>query len=394
MKQIRDAVHGYIQLNDLELELLDTKQMQRLRRVKQLGFTNLVYPSATHSRFEHSLGTFEVAKKFGRSLDLEEDELQELKIAGLLHDIGHPPVSHSIEPILEEHLGKDHEDITAEKIGDTEIEEILEAEGVSPDKVCNLIRGEGTLGGLISGKTDADRIDYLQRDAHYTGVAHGTIESDTIIRNVKLEGGEPVFTKKSLTSLESLLVARYLMIPTVYLHHTSEIAEYMVKEATRLSLGTDMEAEDLKEMDEWEFLYKLQDSEKEEVRELAKRIKGRELYKRALVVPPTELGKERYSKACKEIEGNVNQVKDEIRESADVKKNEVLLHIFDPGSSQEKGTKILYEGDVVRLKDLSPITKEVEKSLWNHAAIRVYAPEEKTGEVRKAAEDVLQPLTG
>jgi len=176
MKVVLDPVHGYIELDDFVLDLLGTSQVQRLRRVRQLGFSNLVYPGANHTRFEHSLGTMYLASLLIKNLDsIEEDTKIEIKAASLLHDIGHGPFSHVTENIIDKYTRRRHEDIK-EVLGKGEIGEALKKHGVSPGNVAKHVKGETSVGQIVNSEIDVDKMDYLVRDAHYTGVAFGVVD--------------------------------------------------------------------------------------------------------------------------------------------------------------------------------------------------------------------------
>ncbi|MFP4045912.1 MAG: HD domain-containing protein [Candidatus Aenigmatarchaeota archaeon] len=389
MKVVRDPIHGYIKLNSLEMEVLDHKEMQRLRRIRQLGFTNLVYPSATHSRFEHSLGTFSLAGDFAESIALGEQEKQEVKLAALLHDIGHTPFSHTNERFLRQGLNKDHEEIAEEKIMSSSLAETIEERGLSSKRISEIIQGGGELGEIVSGKVDVDRMDYIQRDGYYTGVAHGTVGSDTIILNAERKDGKIVFRKKGLTSLESFLVARYLMIPTVYLHHASEIPEAMLRKAVEMEIKNGFASGELKRMSDWELFSYLGNSELEPVKDLIERLRKRDLYKTATKISPEEMTKKQYMELSEKVEKNRTEIAEEITKKTDAEKSEVLVHVLKPSPSQEKNARVISESNMVTLKELSPLVQQVENTIWNHISIDLYAPEEKLEEVRKAGEEVL-----
>ena len=239
---IRDPLWNNIRLDPLAFELIDTPAFQRLRYVRQLGLAFLVYPGATHSRFEHALGTYHLAR---RTLVLfeEQDEFQEIdpgecqlaRIAALVHDIGHYPFSHALEEIGAMH----HEDVARPLIVDGELGDALRralGQG-APERIVALIRGESTspLQGLISGSIDLDKLDYLRRDAFMCGVSYGEIDVDRLINALTLvrdpETGEMRvgMIEKGLSALESLLFAKYQMYRNVYWHHAVRSATVMYK---------------------------------------------------------------------------------------------------------------------------------------------------------------------
>ena len=223
MKFIRDSLNGNLQLNEFEVKLIDTPQIQRLRRIKQLGFTYLVYPGANHTRFEHSIGTMYFASRLAYSLNLSADEREMLRVSSILHDAGHGPFSHVSESVLE----KSHEELTSKLIMQSELSEIL-SEKFDPNDIIKLISGEGKLGPIISGDLDVDRMDYLLRDSYYTGVAYGVIDVERLIHNMKLED-HLILKAKGVQAAESMLLARYFMYPSVYQHHTTRIINAMFR---------------------------------------------------------------------------------------------------------------------------------------------------------------------
>ena len=163
---IKDPIHGYIKLNDDEKKLLDSPQVQRLRRIRQLGLSSQVYPGATHTRFQHSLGVMSLAGRFADSLNLDEDKKQEIRTAGLLHDTGHGPFSHASENVAEKR-DIDHEDISCNVV-----DQLSGKINSDTDRVKKIIKGELEIGQTVAGDIDADRIDYLMRDAHNSGLNH------------------------------------------------------------------------------------------------------------------------------------------------------------------------------------------------------------------------------
>ena len=181
-KFIRDSIHGNLPLNEFEVEVLDYPQLQRLRRVKQLGFISLIYPGANHSRFEHSIGTMHLASKLAEQLELDDHDKDLVRMAGLLHDTGHGPFSHVSEAVFD----VPHEELTGFIVKESSLADKL-SEKFDTQEIVDIINGKGRLGPIISGELDMDRMDYLIRDSHYTGVAYGVIDTERIISNLKLK---------------------------------------------------------------------------------------------------------------------------------------------------------------------------------------------------------------
>lgn len=225
---IRDPLFGDIEIGKTVKDIVGTGEFRRLSRLKQLGFSFLVYPGATHTRFEHSLGAFFVTRDIMRSAFGMEDK--ELEVAGLLHDIGHGPFSHASDHALTRFLKTNHELIGQEKIKNSEINDILKKGGLSVGKVLKYYKGEG-LGELVTGALGADRVDYLMRDALHVGVAYGFIDYNRIKSKMVLIDGKPAIYEDGMLSAESLLISRYFMHSSVYKHHTTTIAQLMYGKA-------------------------------------------------------------------------------------------------------------------------------------------------------------------
>lgn len=206
---IRDPLYGYIGISEVEREVIDTQYVQRLRGVTQLGATDMVYPSATHSRFEHSLGVMHLAGRLANSVGLSDEEVTACRLAGLLHDTGHPVWSHSGEAVAERY-GIEHEERSCEVVDDVDLP-------VSNTLVKQYILGEAEP-NIVSGILDADRMDYLLRDAYHTGVVNGQIDVDTLNRFATVINGQLGVEEKGITALNRLLNARLQMFQSVYGH--------------------------------------------------------------------------------------------------------------------------------------------------------------------------------
>ncbi|MHB1434941.1 MAG: HD domain-containing protein [Thermoplasmata archaeon] len=249
-KSIFDPVHGPIRFDPEMLALLGSATVQRLWGVRQTGFAHLVFPGANHTRLEHSLGTYWTARGMAEAIDLSAEERRVVAAAGLLHDIGHPPFSHTLDGPLAEALGTTHEGIGRALIlgragpgvpADPRLREELERAGISPRAVADLIdpparpERRPLLRQLLHGAIDADRIDYLQRDAHYTGVAHGFIDAARLLATIDQEKGRLVFAAKGRSAIEGFLVGWALMYASVYYHKTVRAAETMAQAAVERS---------------------------------------------------------------------------------------------------------------------------------------------------------------
>ncbi len=242
MKVIRDPLWNNIRLDPLALTLVDTPAMQRLRYVRQLGYAFLVYPGATHSRFEHALGAHHMARRTitllteRGELDAVSPRERDLTAAAmLLHDVGHYPFSHALEEIG----ALNHESAAAPRITGGKVADALTgALGAdAPARVLAMMHGtdSGPLQGLVSGSIDLDKIDYLKRDAMMCGVPYGEIDVDRLLDSVVIvadpDSGRPGvgIMEKGLSALESLLFAKYQMYRNIYWHHAVRGATAMYK---------------------------------------------------------------------------------------------------------------------------------------------------------------------
>ncbi len=238
---IKDALHQNIYLNEFEKRVVDTPSFQRMRRIKQLGVTYLVYPGATHTRFEHSLGTMHIASEIADHLKLEKEEKEKVRLYGLLHDIGHSAFSHEGEKAVCKFLG-DHETLGKKRMHKGKLGDLLR-EKYSKKEIDSL--GDGVEKIVIAGDVGADRMDYLLRDAYHIGVSYGTVDIDRIIHMLSLEKGKLVIEKKGFEAAESLLIGRFMMFSTVYLHKTVRIASAMLNLGILVSLDDGLEPEEI-----------------------------------------------------------------------------------------------------------------------------------------------------
>ncbi len=284
MVRIRDPLHGTIVLSELEESVLDSQQMQRLRGIRQLAMAHLVYPGANHTRFEHSIGTLALAGQICRELGLGKEKTEKVRLSALLHDVGHVCFSHEAEAVLESRLGS-HEKIGAAMVARGELAEIV-GRGFPPKEIAGL--GRTSLGEIITSDIGADRMDYLLRDSHYTGVAYGVVDSDRIAISLGFSGNALYLQERGLEAAESLLVARFTMFSTVYLHKTVRIASRMLQQAISLALEDgELCADEALSMGDAQMLQRL--SEGNAGGKYAKRLQERRLFKRAYGLPLSKL---------------------------------------------------------------------------------------------------------
>ncbi|MBS4200747.1 HD domain-containing protein [Bacillus sp. FJAT-49732] len=234
-KVFKDPVHRYAHVRDKIIwDLIGTKEFQRLRRIKQLGTTYLTFHGAEHSRFNHSLGVYEIVRRivddvFKGRPEWNEDERLLSLCAALLHDLGHGPFSHSFEKVYH----TDHEFFTRQIIlGNTEVNAVLRL--VSPDfpqKVADVVGKtyeDKLVVSLISSQIDADRMDYLQRDAYFTGVSYGHFDMERIMRVMRPREDQVVFKSTGMHAVEDYIMSRYQMYWQVYFHPVTRSAEVIL----------------------------------------------------------------------------------------------------------------------------------------------------------------------
>lgn len=236
-KVFKDPIHKYIYVQDQVIwSLINTKEFQRLRRIRQMGTSFFTFHGAEHSRFSHSLGVYEITRKiisqFERNqyADWPKEERLLCLCAALLHDIGHGPFSHSIEAAFDIH----HEEWSCAVVtGDTEVNEILKQVSIDfPHKVASVINktyNNEIIVSLISSQMDADRMDYLLRDAYYTGVNYGAYDLERILRVVRPYQGHIVIKESGMHTVEDYLMSRYQMYWQVYFHPVTRSSEIILK---------------------------------------------------------------------------------------------------------------------------------------------------------------------
>ncbi len=238
---IIDPIHDFIRVRDCELPVIESPIFQRLRRIRQLSVAHLTYPSAQHTRFEHSLGVMHIASQAGLALNekgyLNSDDVQVLRLSALLHDIGHGPFSHIFEEIIQ---GKkvSHEDYGKKIILQSDIGDILSRTGFDKKIVAKISSGESKVqyvNEIVSGVLSADMMDYLLRDGYFTGAEHARIDHKRITQSFDVHKKKLALERSAIYSFESMMHSRYQMFRAVYLHKTVRAAEVMLLEALRSS---------------------------------------------------------------------------------------------------------------------------------------------------------------
>jgi len=423
-KVIRDPIHGYIEIDELAIEIIDTVEMQRLRRIRQLGFSYLVYPGANHTRFEHSLGTYHLMNVLLDTLGVSKEEEKELLVASLIHDVGHGPYSHATESVIKKITGRSHEDVEdvifepmKEKNKEaTTIAEVLEEHRMDKRKIMGYIKGERTeYGGemdfskILNGEIDVDKMDYLVRDSYYTGVAYGVVDNIRLIRGLDFVNGSLVITEKGILPAEYLLFSRFLMHPTVYNHHTSRIAQLMFLKAVEHFIESECRSEDycrqyalkLRKMDDSEIIIALRNA-KGYPAEMMERINERRLFKRAVYTGIDELS-EGVAEELNE-ERRIREVEAEISKKAGVAEKYVIVDFQGQKEEElkESAAKVVVgkplqglrgRGQSPRefksLREVSSLVSMLSRVFRENYKVGVYTLEKYREAVKRAAEAIL-----
>ncbi len=236
--EIKDPVHGYVYITDLEKQIIDSYPVQRMRRLRQLAGSEYVYPGANHTRFEHCVGVMYLAGRVmenpGISQCVNEEEAGMVRIAGLLHDVGHGPFSHVFEHLLDKELHKTHEDMTRWIVTDSELKDRIGKTGYCAEDVAKLAVGvlrkpkKAFLDQVISSAVDVDKLDFIVRDTHHTGAEYGFIDIFRLIHALDVLDENLAVDLGALSALESLIIARIESFKSIYFHRVGRAAQIML----------------------------------------------------------------------------------------------------------------------------------------------------------------------
>ena len=236
---IKDPIYGYIRLTEIERNVVDTLAVQRLRRIRQLAGAEYVYPAANHTRFEHVLGAMYLAGVVAENLptELSTDEKQKVRLAGLLHDVGHAPFSHLFEPFLLKYLGRNHEGMSTWIIANSSLTDVVEAQGFDAKELSELAVGKFPkpekrfLGQIISSSFDVDKMDFVVRDSYHTGAGYGSVDVFRLIYTMDILDGNLAVDVTALPTLESLIMARLESFRAIYFHRACRAVQMMMLKA-------------------------------------------------------------------------------------------------------------------------------------------------------------------
>ena len=405
---IIDPIHDFVRVYDNELKIIDTPIFQRLRRIRQLSGAHLIYPGAQHTRFEHSLGVMHIASMAGQVLAekgvVSSDDIQNLRLASLLHDIGHGPFSHLFEEIFEEKRKISHEDLGRDIILKTEIGDIISKNGFDKKLITKLAFGDSKLqfmNEIISGVLSADIMDYLLRDGYFTGAEHAKIDHHRLTHSLDVYKNKLALDKSSLVNFETMMISRYQMFKAVYFHKTVRAGEVMLLEAMDLAEGelglSSMNLDEYLQLSDDVILAKLlnlpeHNSKLKASKKIATDYLNRNLFKS--VFESTLTGKAITKKRMQEL-------REEISKKSKIDINEIFVDSSNtpsiPLSPSKKESKsiILLENDgnkTTAKEILISQIKLVSAMSGFMKILRVYTPAKNRKKVEMAAKSILGDL--
>ena len=405
---IIDPIHDFVRVYDNELKIIDTPIFQRLRRIRQLSGAHLIYPGAQHTRFEHSLGVMHIASMAGQALAekgvVSSDDIQNLRLASLLHDIGHGPFSHLFEEIFEEKRKISHEDLGRDIILKTEIGDIISKNGFDKKLITKLAFGDSKLqfmNEIISGVLSADMMDYLLRDGYFTGAEHAKIDHHRLTHSLDVYKNKLALDKSALVNFETMMISRYQMFKAVYFHKTVRAGEVMLLEAMDLAEGelglSSMNLDEYLQLSDDVILAKLlnlpeHNSKLKASKKIATDYLNRNLFKS--VFETTLTGKAITKKRMQEL-------REEVSKKSKIDINEIFVDSSNtpsiPLSASKKESKsiILLENDgnkTTAKEILISQIKLVSAMSGFMKILRVYTPAKNRKKVEMAAKSILGDL--
>lgn len=381
VNRIRDPIHGYIKPNLEEIKILDSKPVQRLRKVKQMSTSSLVYPSATHTRFSHSIGVMHIAGMFADSLGLSENKRRELRISGLIHDIGHGPFSHTSDRVSSRY-GFTHEKHSCEILRNQLYEKI--PDDISISSIEDNILSQSDL-KVIAGDIDADRIDYLNRDAINTGLDHGSIDFETIIEFADVKDDRLVFDRKATYAITELLAARLYMHNAIINHHVSRQAETILERALDLYVQKNSVKKMMRHNDYTMHTELINSGEK--ITKLYNRVIERDLLKKCYTIRGNSIDRNIMNKLSKL---KAKKCEKQIADIIGIERTDVIVVTPMLSESESLNVPIIDDNKNIRqLKEISNLAQKLPKEKSNQSRFHVYSKKEYEPEVEVATNQVL-----
>jgi len=412
--EIKDPIYGYVYITEAERRVIDSLPFQRLRRIRQLSGAEYVYPGANHTRFEHSIGVMHLAELIVDNPQISqlisEDEAQIIRMAALLHDVGHGPFSHVFEHILTKFLGKTHEDMTTWIIVNSELRDIISDLGYDPKVIGALAVGRlnkpkmAFLDQIIRSAVDADKLDFVVRDTYHTGAEYGFVDVFRLVRTLDVIDGNLSVDIGALSALESFILARIESFKSVYFHRVGRAVQIMLAMAMEqakdeLSLTDFKSPEEYLALNDYTLWTKLKECEKS--RDIIERLERRKLIKCAYDPPPFYI-RDRIVSTIFNVEGIRNRIRDQIAEEAGVSPQSVVIdvptlpsvpyhHAFPLEPMEIPVFQKTRDGRKIsaRLSEVSGIF-DLLKGFMN--ILRVYTEEEYLKRVQEAAEKLFGEL--
>ena len=405
---IKDPLYGYIRLTESEKNILDTTPVQRLRRIKQLSGAEYVYPAANHTRFEHALGAMYLAGTLAHSIPamLETEEILCLKVAALLHDVGHAPFSHLFEPMMTTVLKKTHEDLGVWLIEKSQLADVLRDEGLDPKRISKLAVGRlgepnrAFMDQILRSLVDVDKMAFVVRDSYHTGAGYGYVDVFRLIYTMDVLDGNLAVNTTAIPTLEMFLLARLQSFRTIYFHRTSRAVQIMVLKALEkaepeLKLLSFRTPEEYLALDDYAVWTKLKQCSRS--RRLIENVEERRLLK--CCYEKTFYTRDELVSSVFSEDAVRRHMEEEIAAKAGVEQEDVWIDVPSLPSVPYHYAMQLEPMDIpvfqeskegeriaVRLTEFSQIV-EAMRVFMN--IIRVYSPEKHREAIMKAAEDVL-----
>ena len=415
-KSVHDPLYGFIDLDETELKIIDSAHFRRLHRLKQLGQAYVAYPSAHHVRFEHSLGVCHLAGRVAEALELDGEKRRVVRLAGLLHDIGHGPFSHLFDEVLAKANGGDGSDMDHEAVSriiirsDPEISDILggTAEGVAcvlgHKPVPGWDRRDSLLAAaIISGPLDVDRMDYLRRDSYHLGVSYGRFDLDQLIHTmaetVDDDGNSRISVGiKGWGVAVQYLLCRYLMHAQIYQHHTVAVANRMCQAAVEAAADAGMIGElSVKSPDFLERYLGMDDQSITDAilgsdgpaKGIMERVRSRDLLKRCYeMYPDRDLEGAQASLITGMSRAELGRMSSEISGSLGLGEHDVMAHASTIDHNQEP-ILVEWRNRPHKLREFFPVISD-----WSVNKFYVFGPDERRDSVRHAAIDYLRQNMG
>lgn len=401
---IKDPLYGYVAITTLEKNVIDTRVVQRLRRLRQLAGAEFVYPGANHTRFEHSVGAMHLAGLLAENITEDETEIQALRLAALLHDIGHGPFSHIFEEILSKQK-RNHEDITTWLVKNSELADILRDGGFDPDELSQLAigklerKGQLYLNQVVRSSVDVDKLDYIVRDSFHTGAEYGSVDVFRLIYTTEPFQGNLAVNITAITTLEAFLIARVLSFRSIYYHRVCRAVQRMLADALsfadeELGFSRFKEPDEYLDMDDYTTWASLKQCPAS--RPIMEQLERRELLKCAYTVE--SIVQDHPTIDLLDKESVRKQIEKEIAEKAKVDADKV--HLDSPllpsvpyrHSSQLDPMEIpgfAYVGKKKIAVNLLEVSRVISSLKGYLDIVRVYTPASFRKRVGKAAQEVL-----